>query len=219
VSLAPHLAQDIADIGAHDLLAGIALGERHIVLQHGLHLVDVGAHGFELGRILEHRELKLEAGQDRAQIVADARQHDGALLDVTFDAVAHLDEGMGRLTHLARAAGTEILGRRPALAEALRRLGQAQDRLDLVAQEQDRDRQQDERRADHPQQEDLRVGGVSLAAAGDDMHHCVVELDADIDEVGAADGVDPEWAPNLARQLVRESRVEKIEERLCAHLR
>ncbi len=42
-----HLAQDLADIGAADGLAGVALGESHIVLEHGLHLVDIGAHGVE----------------------------------------------------------------------------------------------------------------------------------------------------------------------------
>jgi hypothetical protein len=140
-------------------------------------------------------------------------------LDIALDAVAHLDEGVGRLTHLARAARAEIGWRGPALAEALGRLRQAQDRFDLVAQEQDRDRQQHERRSDHPQQEDLRVGRVGLAAAGDDMHHRGVELDANIDEVGAADRVDPERPSDLARQLVRERRIEKIEERLRAHLR
>ena len=51
------------------------------------------------------------------------------------------------------------------------------------------------------------------------MHRRIVELDANIDEVGAADRVDPERPPDLARQFVRERQIEKIEERLCAHLR
>ena len=49
--------------------------------------------------------------------------------------------------------------------------------------------------------------------------HRIVELDANIYEVGTADRVDPERPPDLARQLVRQRRVEKIEERLGAHLR
>ena len=77
-------------------------------------------------------------------------QHDGALLDMALDAVAHLDEGLRRLAHLARAARAEILWRRPPLAEALGGFSQAQDRLDLIAQEQDGDGQQHERGAHHP---------------------------------------------------------------------
>ena len=217
--LALHLAQDLADVGAHDLLAGVALGERHVVLQHRLHLVDVGAHRFQLGRILEQGELQFEARQHRAQIVADAGQHDGALLDIALDAVAHLDEGMRRLAHLARAARLEIGRRRPPSAETVGRLRQPQDRFDLVAQEQNRHGQQHQRGADHPQQEDLRVRRVGLAAPGDHVHHRIVELDADIDEIGAADRVDPERLADLPRQLVGQRGVEQVEERLGAHRR
>ena len=44
------------------------------------------------------------------------------------------------------------------------------------------------------------------------MHHGVVELDANVDEVGAAYRVDPEGSADLARQLVGQRRVEKVEE-------
>ena len=71
----------------------VAFGERHVVLEHGLHLVDVAAHRLELGTVLEQSELQLEAGQHGAEVVAHAGQHDGALLDMALDAVAHLDEG------------------------------------------------------------------------------------------------------------------------------
>ncbi len=144
--------------------------------------------------------------------MADAGKHDGALLDMALDAVAHLDEGVGGLAHLARAARAEIVRRRAPLAKAFGSFGQAQDRLDLVAQEKNRHGEQDERSADHPYQEDLGVGGVGLTAAGKDMHHPVVELDADVDEIGAAHRVDPEGTADLARQLVGERGVEKVEE-------
>ena len=133
--------EDLADIDAHDLLAGAAFGEGHVVLEHGLHLVDVVAQRLELGTVLEQSELEAKAGQHGAEVVAHAGQHDGALLDMALDAVAHLDEGVGRLAHLARAARAEVLWRRAPLAEALGRLRQAQDRLDLVAQEEDGDGQ------------------------------------------------------------------------------
>ena len=100
-----------------------------------LHLVDVAAQSLELGTVLEQSELKPEAGQHGAEVMAHARQHDGALLDMAFDAVAHLDEGVSRLAHLARAARPEVLWRRPSFAETLGRFSQAQDRLDLIAQE------------------------------------------------------------------------------------
>ena len=82
--------------------------------------------------------------------MAHAGQHDGALLDMALDAVAHLDEGVGGLAHLARAARAEILWRRAPFAEAFGRFRQAQDRLDLIAQEKNGDGQQHERGADHP---------------------------------------------------------------------
>ena len=56
-----------------------------------------------VGRVAEQRELQLEAGQDGAEVVADAGQHGRALLDLPLDALAHVDEGLRRLPHLARA--------------------------------------------------------------------------------------------------------------------
>ena len=52
-----------------------------------------------------------------------------------LDAVAHLDEGLRRLPHLARAAGAEVGGHRAALTEGVRGFRKAEDGLDLVAQE------------------------------------------------------------------------------------
>ncbi len=165
------------------------------------HLVDVALQILDLRRLVEQRERELEAGQDGAQIVADAVQHRRALLDGALDAPLHLDEGVAGLAHLAGAARPEL--DLAALAEALGRLGEAQDRADLVAQEQDRDAEQHERGAAHPQQEDVRVRGVGLAAPGEHPHHGVVELDPDLDEVRAPDRVDPERPRDLARHLAR----------------
>ena len=63
--LAFHLAEDLADIGAHDLLARTAFGEGHVVLEHGLHLVDVAAQSLELGTVLEQSELQAGSGSAR----------------------------------------------------------------------------------------------------------------------------------------------------------
>ena len=51
------------------------------------------------------------------------------------------------------------------------------------------------------------------------MHHGVVELDANVDEVGGADGVDPERLADLPRDLVGQRTVEQIEEGPRARLR
>jgi hypothetical protein len=66
---------------------------------------------------------------------------------------------------------------------------------------------------------DLRVRRIGLAAPRQHVHHRVVELDADVDQVRAAHRVDPERAADLPRDLVGQRRVEQIEERLGAHLR
>ncbi len=151
--------------------------------------------------------------------MAHAGEHGGALLDMALDAVTHLDEGLRRLPHFAGAAWAEIGRRWPPLAQALGGLGQAQDRLDLVAQEQDGHGEQHERGPEHPQQENLRVGGIGLAAPRQHMHHRVVELDANVDEVRRAHGVDPERLADLPRDLVGQRSVEQIEEGPRARLR
>ncbi len=57
-----------------------------------------------------------------------------------------------------------------------------------------------------------------MAAPGKHTHHALVELDTNVDEVGAANGVDPEGTSDLAFQLVGECRVEQIEEWFGASL-
>ena len=143
----------------------------------------------------------------------DAGQHRGALLDRALDARLHFEERLRRAAHFARAARPEIR-RLAALAKTFGGVRQPQDRLDLVAQEQHRDDQQDRGRAEHPEDEDLRIRGIGGAALGEDAHHGVVELDADFDQVGAADGVDPERPADLPAELHRQRLVEQREERL-----
>ena len=121
-------------------LAGVAAREGEIALEHALHLVDVLLQRLDLGQFVDHRERQLEPGEHRAQVVADAVQHRRALLARAFDAPLHLDEGVAGLTHLARAARLELDV--AALAEIFRGAAEPQDRADLVAQEQDRHRDQ-----------------------------------------------------------------------------
>ena len=114
----------------------------------------------------------------------------------------------------SRAPRGREAGHVAPLAETFGGVGEAQDRLDLVAQEHDRDAQQHQRRADHPPQEDFRVRRIGGAALREHAHHRVVEPDADLDQVGAPDRVDPERPADLLADLLRQRLVEQREERL-----
>ena len=200
-------------VGA-ELLAEIAAREGEIGLQHARHLVDVLLHRLDFRRcLLDQREFELEAREHGAQVVRDAGQHGGALLDRALDARLHLDEGLRRAPHLARAARAEIR-HVAALAEAFGGVGEPQDRLDLVAQEDDGDAEQHQRGADHPEQEDFRIRRIGRAAAREHPHHRVVELDADLDQRRLADGVDPVRPADLLAQFLRQRLIQQREERL-----
>ena len=146
--------------------------------------------------------------------MADAGEHRRALLDLALDALAHQDEGLAGAAHLVGPARAEIGRHRPALAEAFGSFGKLQDRADLVAQEGDGDGEQHQRRAAHPQKEDVRVRRVGLRSSGEDAQHLVLQLHADLDDVGIADRVEPEGPVDLAVDLLAEKMVEDREERL-----
>ncbi len=213
LGVGPQLFEEFRHVGRLGLLAGVAAREGEIGLEHAAHLVDVLLHRLDLGAVADQGELELEARQHGAQVMRNAGEHGGALLDGAFDPRLHLDEGGGRAPHLLGAARPEVRHLAP-LAEALGRVGEPQDRPDLVAQEQDRDGDQHQRGADHPQQEDFRVRGIGGAAAREHPHHGVVELDAELDEVRPAHRVDPERPADLLANLFRERLVEQREERL-----
>ncbi len=213
LGLAAQLLEQRRHVGRRRLLAGIAAREGQIGLQHARHLIDILAHRLDLGAVADQSELELEAREDRAQVVRDASQHRGALLDGALDAGLHLDEGGRRAPHLARAARTEVR-HFAALAEALGGVGEAQDRPDLVAQKGDRDSEQHDRRAHHPQQEDVGVRRVGRVAAGEHPHHRVVEPHPDLNQRRAPHRIDPEWPADLPADLLRERLVEQREERL-----
>ena len=129
--------------GLHDIGA-FAARELEILVQHPLHLREIGLHRFGVGILRHHRKLKPHACQRRLQVVADAREHIGALLHEAVDPFAHLDERGGGLAHFGRTARLEV-GDRSPLAERFRRRREPLDRSDLVAQEQHRDRDQHKR--------------------------------------------------------------------------
>jgi hypothetical protein len=94
-----------------------------------------------------------------------------------------------------------------------------QDRPDLVAQESDRDRKQHQRRSHHPQQEDMRVRRIRLAAARKDPQHLALELNADFHDIGVADRVDPERPVDLPHDFRTQRLIENGKERLRARRR
>ena len=122
--------------------------------------------------------------------MADAVEHRGALFGRPLDPALHFDEGVTRLPHLARAMRVEV--GIAALAEILRRARQPQDRPNLVAKKDDRDRQQDEHRGQHPKHEDMSVRLIGERAPRHQPKHPVAEVDADFHQPRSADGIDPE---------------------------
>ncbi|MNT00991.1 hypothetical protein D3C72_1354410 [compost metagenome] len=179
-----------------DILFDIGAGKGQIGLQHRLHVLDILVEPLEIGIVAGERQLQLEAGEDGAQIMADAVQHGGALLHLPLDTLAHQDEGEARAPHFVRAArgiGGDLL----ASAKVLGRLGKRFDGLDLAAQEQNGDGDQHQRCTHHPDKEDMSVGGIGRAAAGKDAQRLVFQLDADFDQRAVTIGIDPERPADL----------------------
>ena len=78
------------------------------------------------------------------QVVAYARQHDRALLDVTLDALAHVEEGLGGKGGPPSRRGTlKSEGAGPAPPEPVGGgVGERQNGPDLISKEKDGDDQQ-----------------------------------------------------------------------------
>ncbi len=137
------VAHQRPQIGDFGVLAAFAAGEGQIFVQHMLHLGDVALHGFHVGIRRHHRQRQLQPGQRCLDVMADARQHFGALGNMALDALAHGDEGLGGAAHFGGAIGLEV-GDGAALAEAFGGAGQPLDGPHLVAQEQNGDAHQQE---------------------------------------------------------------------------
>ncbi len=86
----------------------------------------------------------------------------------------------------------------------------------MAAQEKDRDAEQNERRADHPDEEDMRVGRVGLISPCEDAQRLVVQLNPDFDQRSVAISVDPEGPADLCGDLVCQNGIENREEGLRA---
>ena len=108
--------------------------------------------------------------------MADAIEHSSALFACSLDATFHLNEGMARLPDFARAMRTKV--KISAFAEILRRLGQAQNGPNLIAEKNDRDRQEDNHRPQHPEHENVGVRLIGERAARHQAEHSASEIDA-----------------------------------------
>ncbi len=112
-----------------------AFSKGQIISEDRLHLRQIGAAGGDFLIRRHQRQRQFEAGDGRAQIVADAGQQQGARGVVSANAVAHVDKGLGGVAHLARPARFEAR-RFAAAAESVGGGGEFLDRADLIAHEQ-----------------------------------------------------------------------------------
>ena len=170
--------------------AGVSAGKGEVSLEHLPHFIDVLLQKLAVCGIVEQCQRQFEAGQYRAKIVADAVEHRGALFGRPLNSPLHLDEGVAGLPDFARAMRTEV--EISAFAEILRRSREAQNRPDLIAKEDDRDRQQDDHRPEHPEHENMGVRLVGERAARHQAQHPVAEIDADFHQARPADRIEPE---------------------------
>src|SRR3546814_1567278 len=99
------------------------------------------------GRAAQQCQLELHARDRGPEVVGDAGEQLGALLNLPPDALAHHQERGRGLLDLDRPADAEAFDV-PALAESVRGGGEADDQPDLLAHENAGDRDQHQRRSE-----------------------------------------------------------------------
>ncbi len=207
-----HFLDQGADV--HDLgrLAGFAAGEGEVLVDHVLHLGQVALHLLQPGARIRKGQLELQAGQRRAQIMADRGQQGRALGDVALDARLHVEEGDGGLAHLGGAVGPEA-GLIGALAEGLGGGGQPLDGPHLVADEQHRHRGQEQGGARQPHHERARLGREGAVARRQHPQDTLRQLDPDIDIGRVAGRVEPERLVQPLRKRALHDPIQRREKR------
>ena len=148
-------ARDRCEICLQRLFAFLAAREGEIAIQHPLHLFDVFLGGADIVVLRRKREFKLQARQRRAQVMAHARKHGGALIGIAADTVAHAQQRARGLANFDGAGGLEI---RHVLAatKSVGRPGELQDRAHLIAQEEVGRHQKQDAERHGPHDEDVR---------------------------------------------------------------
>src|ERR1700722_17429123 len=119
--------------------------------------------------------------------MANAVEHRSALLRRTLDTSLHLNESVARLPDLACAMRIKV--EVSSLAKILRRLREAQNRSNLVAQKDDRERQEEDHRPQHPEDENVSVRLIGKSSAGHQTEHSAPEIDAYLHQTRPPDSV------------------------------
>ncbi len=141
--------------------------------------------------------------------MADAVQHRRTLFARSLNSPFHFNESMARLPDFARAMRTKV--KVSAFAKILRRLRQAQNGSNLIAQKNDRERQEEDHRPQHPEHENMGVRLVGESAARHQAEHTAPEIDAYLHQARSADGIDPEGLGDLLPDFLRKGPRERIQ--------
>ena len=85
--------EQLAEVEPADIFFDLSLGEIQVAFEHALHVVDILVQAVEFRPVAGECQLQAKAGEDGAQVVADAGQHGRALFHLALDALAHQDKG------------------------------------------------------------------------------------------------------------------------------
>ena len=128
-------------------------------------------------------------------------QHCGALFDLPLNTVAHFNKMRRRHNALrSHRRGLKSGVSRP-LPNSSAASAKALNRADLIAQENPRHHQQNDRCADHPNHEDMGVGGVNALSLGQHTHHLAGQQHANINVIIVSLRINPEGATRLAGSI------------------
>src|ERR1700733_3370443 len=116
---------------------------------------------------------------------------------------------MARLPCFTRPVRTKV--KISAFTKILRRPRQAQNGSNLIAQKNDRDRQEYDHRPQHPEHKNVGVRLIGESAARHQPEYSVPEVDAYLHESRSADGVDPERLGDLLPDFLRKGPGKRIQ--------
>ena len=111
----------------------VAAREGEVGFEIARHLVDVFLDRVHFRTVAEQREFELETRQDGPQVMRNAGQHRGALLDSALDAV-FISRKAAAARRTSRAPRGRKFGASRPLPKALGGVGKLDDGPDLIAQ-------------------------------------------------------------------------------------
>ena len=183
-----NFAQQHFGVDLFDRVKAAVAGEVQEFLQHPVHLRHVAGQIAHLLALLHQRERQPHPGQRRAHVVADAAEHDGALLDLPLDPPPHVQKRAAGLPHLccARRAVLHLL----PLAECRGGACQRPDRTHLIAQKEEGNQRHDCPRKDQQDKVLMRIGSRNPAARKRDLQRPVARFHPQMHNLAFADQVD-----------------------------